>query len=288
VVPHQDRRELRGLRVFCAWLNHDDSRSVNSLDMYLPPGYVKHHLIDFSSALGSGSDATRRIGPQNPRSGNEYIIDWGAIGRRAVTLGLADPPWRGVVYPDVPEVGNFEADFFDPDKWKPEYPNPAFERMQPEDAFWAARIVARFSDEAIAAIVKTGRLGNPDAEAYLSDVLRKRRDKVVARYYRVVSPLAAFRTDGGAVAFDDLGPRGGLPPASAIETEWAAFDNATGARRPLGAPASSLTIPASDDAFLVVRVRAIRGESARDPYVDVFLRNGPPPSVVGLEREARP
>jgi hypothetical protein len=288
VFPHEDRRELRGLRVFCAWLNHDDSRSVNSLDMYVPPGYVKHHLIDFSSALGSGSDATRQIGPQNPRAGNEYVIDWGPIARSAFTFGIADRAWRRVKYPVIPEVGNLEADFFDPDKWKPEYPNPAFERMQPEDAFWAARIVARFSDEAIAAIVKTGRLGNPDAEAYLADVLKKRRDKVVARYYRVVSPLAGFRLADGTVAFDDLGPRSGLASAGAYETEWAAFDNVTGARKPLASPARSLAIPASDEPFLVMRARAVRDEGARDPYVDVFLRNGPSPSVVGLDREAKP
>jgi hypothetical protein len=205
-----------------------------------------------------------------------------------VTLGIAEPAWRRVRYPVVPEVGNLEADFFEPDQWKPEYPNPAFERMQPEDAFWAARIVARFSDEAIAAIVKTGRLGNPDAEAYLTDILKKRRDKVVARYYRVVSPLAGFRVQDGAVAFDDLGPRGGLAAVSAYETEWASFDNVTGARKPLDAPARSLRIPAVDEPFVVVRVRAVRGDGARDRYVDVFLRNGPAPSVVGLEREANP
>ena len=33
IVPHEHRRELRGARVFGAWLNHDDSRGVNSLDM---------------------------------------------------------------------------------------------------------------------------------------------------------------------------------------------------------------------------------------------------------------
>ena len=33
IVPHEHRRELRGARVFAAWLNHDDSRGVNSLDM---------------------------------------------------------------------------------------------------------------------------------------------------------------------------------------------------------------------------------------------------------------
>ncbi|MFB6097991.1 MAG: hypothetical protein ABEK84_02555, partial [Salinibacter sp.] len=30
IFPHEMRRELRGLRVFAAWVNHDDSRSANS------------------------------------------------------------------------------------------------------------------------------------------------------------------------------------------------------------------------------------------------------------------
>jgi hypothetical protein len=33
IVPHEHRRELRGNRVFAAWVNHDDSRAGNSLDM---------------------------------------------------------------------------------------------------------------------------------------------------------------------------------------------------------------------------------------------------------------
>jgi hypothetical protein len=28
IFPHENRRELRGLRVFAAWLNHDDSRAM--------------------------------------------------------------------------------------------------------------------------------------------------------------------------------------------------------------------------------------------------------------------
>jgi hypothetical protein len=31
IFPHEKRRELRGYRVFAAWLNHDDSRSLNGL-----------------------------------------------------------------------------------------------------------------------------------------------------------------------------------------------------------------------------------------------------------------
>jgi len=29
-IPHQDRRVLRGLGVFAAWLNHHDTRSINT------------------------------------------------------------------------------------------------------------------------------------------------------------------------------------------------------------------------------------------------------------------
>jgi hypothetical protein len=37
IHPHEHRRELRGSRVFAAWLNHDDSRGLNSLDMLEGP-----------------------------------------------------------------------------------------------------------------------------------------------------------------------------------------------------------------------------------------------------------
>ena len=36
IFPHEHRRELRGLSVFAAWLNHDESRSANSLDTLVP------------------------------------------------------------------------------------------------------------------------------------------------------------------------------------------------------------------------------------------------------------
>lgn len=100
-------------------------------------------------------------------------------------------PVATVKYPILlhPEIGRFEAEFFDPAKWKPEYPNPAFDRMLPDDAFWAAKIVARFSDDAIRAIAKTGDYLSPDAERYLADTLIKRRDKVVEHYFGLVSPL---------------------------------------------------------------------------------------------------
>ena len=68
IHPHDERRELRGLRVFAAWLNHDDARSLNSIDSYVEEDgrrYIRHYLQDFGSTLGSGSTsraaAARRL-----------------------------------------------------------------------------------------------------------------------------------------------------------------------------------------------------------------------------------
>jgi hypothetical protein len=53
--------------------------------------------------------------------------------------------------------------------------------MRDDDAFWAARRVMAFSDDLIRALVKTGQFSDPRAEAYLGDVLIKRRDKIGRR-----------------------------------------------------------------------------------------------------------
>ena len=70
VFPHERRRELRGLRLFAAWLNHDDARAINSIDTYVEENgrrYIRHYLQDFGSNLGSGSTSA-----QQPRGGYEY------------------------------------------------------------------------------------------------------------------------------------------------------------------------------------------------------------------------
>ena len=108
IVPHEDRRELRAARVFGAWLNHDDSRGVNSLDMLQTDGarrYVKHYMFDFGSIMGSGT-----VFAQRHRAGNEYIVDWAPGWLTLATLGLYTRDWLHIDYPDVPpSVGRFEG-----------------------------------------------------------------------------------------------------------------------------------------------------------------------------------
>jgi hypothetical protein len=234
IFPHEHRRELRGLRVFCAWLNHDDSRSINTRDFLVPESsrqLVRHHLLDFGSTLGSGSTH-----PQRRRAGNEYIWERRPTLLTMLTLGFYVRPWIRVQYPDLPAVGRFEATFFEPDKWKPEYPNPAFDNIRADDQFWAARRIMAFSNDAIAGVVKAAAYTNPEVSSYMTQVLMTRRDKIGQLWMNAVLPLVDCGLEGdrvlkcanaaveAKVAQDGKGYR----------VRWHRFDNATGTAAPVG------------------------------------------------------
>jgi hypothetical protein len=202
IFPHEHRRELRGLRVFAAWLNHDDSRAINSLDMLVGNEnhkHVRHYLIDFGSTLGSGS-----VGPQKVRAGWEYVWEPASVIKRIVSLGFWDKDWIRVDYPDYAAVGRFESAHFKPESWKPEYPNPAFSNLTDEDAYWAAKIVMAFTEEQIGAIVKTGRISDPAAEKYLVDTLISRRDKIGRYWLTRRSSFDSFQLVNGVLQFEHL------------------------------------------------------------------------------------
>src|SRR5262245_17637721 len=188
VVLHEHRRELRGARVFGAWLNHDDSRGINSLDMLETTdgrAWIKHYMFDFGSILGSGRGYSRRH-----RRGKEYIFNQRPGWLMMATLGAYVRPWMLIDYPDVPKsIGRLEAKSFNPLEWKPEYPNSAFENMRTDDAFWAARIVSRFTDEMIGAVVRKAQYSDARATRYMTDTLIARRDKVVAAWLNQVCPV---------------------------------------------------------------------------------------------------
>ena len=294
IFPHQNRRELRGLRVFSAWLNHDDSRSINSLDLYVGEpgeGFVKHYLLDFGSTLGSGS-----VKPQTRRAGNEYIIEGKPIAKAGLTLGLWDRPWRHVKYPDYRAIGRFEADFFQPQLWRPEYPNPAFDRMELEDAFWATRIVMRFTDEMVRAIVDTGQISDPEASNYLAETLIKRRDKIIRYYLPQMNPVDEFRLTGEPglslrLVFRNIGLEAEFASSSSYRYQWFRFDNASQGLEPLTevrpSEEPSLAVPQDSAAYLMVRISTSSQEQPQwRKKVEVFIRNdSSKPTVVGIERE---
>ncbi len=222
-VLHEHRRDLRGLRVFCAWLGHDDTRDINTFDTLVEQDgrkFVKHYLIDFGAALGSDSNF-----PNSPRSGNVTWFDWKTSAQQFFSLGLAVPRWAMAKYPDIPAVGRFEADIFDPEKWVPFYPNPAFTNCLPDDAFWAAKQIMAFTDDDIRTLVRTGQFAERRAEDWIVQCLIKRRDKIGKAYFAKVLPLDDFRIRDDRLEFEDLAAAHQLGKAQDYVIQWARFDN---------------------------------------------------------------
>jgi len=220
VFPHENRRELRGLRMMAAWLNHDDSRSINTLDMLASDGdrrYVRHYLIDFGSTLGSGTSE-----PQKPRAGWEYLWEPKTALVRAVTLGLVDRSWVHARYFEGPSIGKLEFERFQPGAWKPEYPNAAFSNATAGDVYWAAKIIMAFTDDDIRAIVHTGEFSDSAEEATLVRWLIERRDKIGRYAFQRVPSIDRFEwTPDGELKFEDLASLHGFAPSpEGFDIEW--------------------------------------------------------------------
>ena len=293
IVPHEHRRELRGARVFGAWLNHDDSRGINSLDMLETANgraWVQHYMFDFGSILGSGT-----VYAQRHRPGNEYMFEHEPGWLSLVTLGLYVRPWMLIRYPDgPPSVGRIEAEAFNPLAWKPEYPNPAFDNMRPDDAFWAARIVSRFSDEAIRAVVEKARYSDPAATEYLTRVLIQRRDKVVAAWINQVCPVVSpSLSPDGTLTFENAAAEAGAATAAESYTvQWLRFDNASDTRTPAGDPFTAAALTARAPAELLdsdyvgasLTARHPQQPGWAEPTTVFFRRSGPAWQLVGVER----
>ena len=294
VIPHEHRRELRGLSVFAAWLNHDEVRSSNSHDSVVPAGgrqLVRHHLLDFGSTLGSGS-----VKAQSRRAGNEFVWESRPTLITMLTLGLYVRPWIKVDYPEIPAVGRIESTYYRAETWKPDYPNPAFRNARADDRFWAARIVAAFSEDAIAALVGTARYSDPRATEYLTSTLIARRAKVLNAWLNGTNPLVDVAlSEGGVLTFRNAAELAGVAkPADRYTIQWSRFDNSTNTHHPIGEQQTAAEATATGPSellrarpdYIAATLRAHHPEHPdwAQPLVAYFRRAGERWTLVGLER----
>ena len=269
LVPHENRRDVRALRTFCAWLGHDDSKALNTLDTLVEENgirFVRHYLIDFGASLGSAS-----FEANSPRSGNTYLFAWKPAAAEFASLGLYIPKWQRAKYPAIPAVGRFEYKVFDPVRWVPEYPNAAFRNENPADRAWAARKIAAFTDDDIREIVGTGQYSDPAAAEWVVQCLIERRNKIVRAFLNGPGGADEFAVRDGRLEYRAL-----AGPAASPRIQWSVFDNYTGLRRLLPG-ATTWAVPGRAGAeFLVADISA--GFS-----VYVKIENGRA-RVVGVER----
>ncbi|HKY38164.1 MAG TPA: hypothetical protein VJN18_19610 [Polyangiaceae bacterium] len=217
VIPHEDRRDVRGGRLLAAWLNHFDSREQNTMDVFMRPqgkkdgpGYVRHYIIDMGDSFGS----RWTVDGISRRLGSSYVFDGSHIAEDFLTLGAIQRPWERVTLSSA-VFNYFSARDFDPEEWRGEYPNPAFMRMTEQDGAWMARILSHFSDDLVAAAVEIGQYDS-GSQRYLTETLIARRDIILRRYFSRVSPISRISADARGVCGVDLARERRIVPSESL------------------------------------------------------------------------
>jgi hypothetical protein len=294
IVPHEERRELRALRVFGAWTNLTDLKAGNTLDTLVTENgrsVVKHYLQDVGSTFGMGAN-----GPHDWDEGYEYFYQGDTTRKRLFTFGFGLSPWQTVPYKFYDSVGRFEGESFDPTTWRPHTAATAYIDMRPDDAFWAARRVMAFSDDLIRAAVKTGQFTEAGAEQYFGDELIKRRNAIGRAYLAAINPIVdAKLSAAGVLTFENAAVHYGVAePPESYKAVWSTFDNTTGATSHIGdteGREASLQAPSglssASGSFVKVELSAV---SATHPAwaqpVALYFRSAAGGwKLVGLERQ---
>ena len=245
--------------------------------------FVKHYLIDFG-ATAPLSVVTACTQKTHDLAMNTFL----RFGRDSFNsqVALYVPKYARVAYPENVAVGNFTSEAFDPDNWKSNYPNAAFENRLPGDEFWAAKQVMAFSDDEIRAIVQTGAYSDPQTPRQIAQILIARRDAIGGTFFSRVLPLDRFRIDSNRLTFDDLAAIHGLRTPGKYEVTWTRVNNAQ--------PSELLSVAGSGPQIPAVAMSAQVGsywaarihDAAQVRSVKVFLRKEQSSwAVVGIERE---
>jgi len=197
-IPHEHRRELRGLRVFLEFLGRADTDTLFPLDTFISDGgdkgYIKHYVA-----------STIHVGKKPINQKYKFKI--------TPSPRLGDSSWAFTK--DEP-LSDRKAGEYTPGRWIPRYSNLAFQNLTNADAFWASKIIMHFSDDVLHAIVAEAYAGQKQRAQKLAELI-DRRDKTLKYWFGRIPPLEYFQLtkNGGEylLRFRDLfAEAGGVPP----------------------------------------------------------------------------
>lgn len=279
-IPHQHRRELRGLLPLAAWLNHTDMKEDNTLDMYVEEDgrkFIRHYLVDFGEAFAAHAAEKGRY-----EDGFEHFWDWSIQPRALLAFGLWKRPWEDLEDTQWPAIGAFESKIFQPELYKPAYPYFPFFEADAADRFWGAKLVMRFDRKILEAIIAEGKISDPAAAAYLLETLIERRDKVGRTWIEAVTPLDQFKIRDKKLCATDLGVHYGFARRGALEVL------AEGSKKVVKsltvARTGEVCVPLRDaEGYQVYRLRT-RRDSKNRPIMQVHVIQDATPRIVGLIR----
>jgi hypothetical protein len=268
--------------VFAAWLNHTDMKQDNTLSTYVEENgqrFLKHYLVDFGEALGAHAAEKGRY-----EDGYENWFDWQAQPKATVSLGLWVREWEHLTETPWPSIGAFSAEHFDPDAWREAYPYWPFFEADERDAYWAAKIIMRFTREQLAAVVDASQLTHPEARHYLVDALYERRRIIGKTYFERVSPLDHFTIDSRKLCALDLSVVHGIVTSGLVEAldsnEDVVYDTLVDVDGRVCIPIHD------DDEYRIYRLR-IRRRGEVHPILQVHFKGGAHARILGIVRIER-
>jgi hypothetical protein len=294
VVAHEHRRELRAYGTYAAWVNHVDSKSINTLDTVVEQDgkqVVRHHLLDFGSTIGSAG-----VYPREAFEGWEYLVEGKKTLAGMPTFGFYVKNWRTIPLYRSRSVGAFPRDNsgWDPERWKPRYANSAFRSARLDDKFWAARRLQAFTNEMLTSVVGVGQFNDPPSEAALARFLIERRDAIIRRYLPAVNPIVDVSLgSNGQLTFKNAALDADVAAApSEYVVQWQQFDNATGEVKSIAQTSAAGTsieapknLPEAQGSYIRAEIAAKGGlGSWADPAHAYFVREAAGWRLVGFER----
>jgi hypothetical protein len=294
VVAHEHRRELRGYGTFAAWVNHVDSKSINTLDTLVDQDgkqVVRHHLLDFGSTVGSAG-----VYPREAFEGSEYLVQGKKTLAGMPTFGFYIKDWRTIPLYRARSVGAFPRDNtgWDPERWRPRYANSAFRSARLDDKFWAAQRLQAFTDEMLTAVPKVGQFNDATSEAALARFFIERRNAIVRRYLPAVNPVTDVSlTPAGQLTFKNAAVAADVAAAPAeYVVQWQQFDNATGEVKPIAQTSAAgmsvnapKELPQAQGSYIRAEIAARGGLPGwAEPVHAYFVREAAAWRLVGFER----
>jgi hypothetical protein len=182
-LPHLERRSLRALKLVTAWLSMSRMPPRVLRDAYVGEpgrGHVQHFLVGLDGALGVDDYLDAVAFAQDPDREDDNIFF------KAFSLGLSPKPPGHLPATRWPSVGLL-GDTLKVVDFSPSPPFEPIDRLQPGDAYWAAKIVAAVPYAVVGEAIAAGELA-PAVGRWLHGRLHARRAAVIAWGYDRTSP----------------------------------------------------------------------------------------------------
>ncbi|NUP11101.1 MAG: hypothetical protein HOW73_34075 [Polyangiaceae bacterium] len=276
IIPHESRRSLRGLQVFCAWLDHTDMNPQNTMDMYVEEDgrkFLRHHLLDFGETLGAHA-------LDHPWVSYAYLVDGEYFFGSLFSFGLWKRPWEGEPGRPFQSVGLYFPTF-DPTTWKEAKPYYPFAERTRADEYWAAKIVMRLSRAHIEAAVGTAKMSDAAATGYLVETLLARQRSIGRAYLNTVTSVDWFEVTRERLCMVDLSVHYALARGGVAEKM---VDGHVVERAQITKDGRACFDGPGDEPYMRYQLRVVRDQEEL-PGIEVHVHGGREPRIQGVVRD---